>query len=158
MSAELENPYLVDSQFQSDNRFRQWLANMRKGSAKPENQIITRGKPENRNRTQGNRQPIEKINRAFFLMKQQPTLWTHNFNKAAYTSYECFYFKENVLYHGWSQFKNDNIPMSDVTLSDPYMHATRTCYMHEYGLKNGPMYKMPVPLNNMYVLWRRRDH
>jgi hypothetical protein len=65
--AELENPYFVDSQFQSDNRFRQWLANMRKGSAKPENQIITRGKPENRNRTQGNRQPIEKINRAFFF-------------------------------------------------------------------------------------------
>jgi len=145
MSAVAENPYFVDSQFQSDNRFAQWWANMREGSAKPGTQNTTRG---NRG----------KQHRAFEVMEKLPKLWTHNFNEAAYTSYECFYFKENLLYHGWSQFKNDNIPMSDVTLSDPYMHATRTCYMHEYGLKNGPMYKMPVPLNNMYVLWRRRDH
>jgi hypothetical protein len=90
-------------------------------------------------------------------MKQQPKLWTHNFFQAAHTSYECFYFKENVLYHGWSQFKNDYIPMSDVTLSDPYMHPSRTCYMHEYGLKNSPMLKMLVPLHNENVLWRKRD-
>ena len=144
MSAEAENPYFVESHFQSDNRFTQWLAKKREVYAKP----------ETKNTTRSNR---DKHTRMFDLMKQLHEKWTHDFHKAAQTSYECYYFRDNALNHGWSQVKNDNIPMSDILMVDPHKYPNRTCYMHEVGLKNGPMRKMFVPLYNMNVLWRMRD-
>ena len=145
MSAEVENPYFVDSQFQSDNRITHWW---KRQTGKVINPVTAL--PADRNRI--------KHKPMFALLCKLKKQWSHEFDKAEKTSYECYYMKDNnILYHGWSQLKNDKIPMSALSQNDPYFHASRTCYMHEMGLPNSPMLKMLVPIHNENVLWRKRD-
>jgi len=143
MSMVADNPYYVDSQFQSDNPFSRWWT-------KPTQRSVT---PDTKNRT-SNR---IKHSRIFQLYKNKTDIWSNKFHMAEPTSYECFYLQNDILYHGFSQSTNDNIPMSDI--SHKYLHflPTRICYMHEYDMKNSPVYKMKVPVDNLNVLWKMKD-
>jgi len=143
MSALVDNPYMVDAQFQSDHIFSRWWTKPTQGS------VTSDPKTSTSNRI--------KHSRIFELYKNKTDVWSNNFIMAEPTSYECFYVRNDVLYHGFSQSANDNIPMSDLSKKDLHFLPTRICYMHEYGMKNSPVYKMHVPLHNLNVLWKMKD-
>ena len=154
MSALADNPYMVDAQFQSDNRFTQWLSNKRQGFAKPEVSRVVVEEDDIGNKIKQLHVDVRKraINmNQYNSLRRKSEYWSSDIKNAKLCLYECLYNANGLLYHGHSILHDIHRDEKRKALTAP---SQVMCRMYECGFENEGSEAMWVPKKGAHVLWR----
>ena len=151
MSAEAENPYCVDSHFQSDglrDTFRKLVAGKTTSKVAPEQEEYVGS--YNTVRQEEDKRRADNLEK-FYELTRANKYWSYDFKDAALCLCECLFVKLGRLYQGNSIFHDiyrdeRRKPISNV--------KNVMCNVHEVGFPT-EVTKMWVPKKGNNVLWRR---
>jgi len=153
MSAEVENPYFVDSQFQSAgwSTWRNWVSRKSTPQVPTEPDESLGAKIQQLHRDVASRaKNLEK----FKNLKKTGVLWVNNVSRATVCLYECLYVFQGILYQGHSIFHDIYRDEKRPKISAP---AKVMCKMYECGFQTEGA-KMWVPKSGSNVLWRSKSN
>ena len=153
MSAVAENPYFVDSQFQSDgwgdySTLKNYLSRKTTSKVAPEQEEYVGSYDTVRQQEDKRRADNVEQYHTLTMAKQY---WSNNFKDAAQCLCECLFMKLGRLYQGNSIFHD----IHRDERRKPISNANNVlCNVHEVGFAT-EVTKMWVPKQGNDVLWRR---